>query len=108
MDKSRWLKLSRTQQLGNIGSEIARARHWETRNDLVNREKSLERSLELLDLTLDDKRWKFGLKEIARLREIICAWFCNQTFFDISPKELEDYCISFAISDFQSDIDYSD
>lgn len=95
MDKSKWLKLSRTQQIGNIGSEIARARYWESQSDFVNRERALECSLELLDLTLDDKRWKSGLKEIARLREVISAWFCNQTIFDISPKELEDYCISF-------------
>ena len=97
MDKSKWLKLSRAQQLGNIGSEIARAYYWETHNDLINREKSLERSLELLDLTLDDPRWKAGLKEIARFREVVAAWFCNQTYFDISPKELENYCIDFVI-----------
>jgi len=97
MEKNKWLKLSRTQQLGNIGSEIARARYWQTHNDLVNRERALERSLELLDLTLDDRRWKSGLKEIARLREVICAWYYNLTLFDISPKELEDYCISFVI-----------
>lgn len=97
MDKSKWLKLSPTQQLGNIGSEIARANYWETHNDPANRERALERSLELLELTLDDQRWKSGLKEIARLREVICAWLYHQTFFDISLKELEDYCISFAI-----------
>ena len=57
----------------------------------------VEEVLELLDLTLDDHRWKSGLKEIARLREVISAWFCGQTLFDISPKDIEDYCVNFVI-----------
>jgi hypothetical protein len=100
MDKSKWLQLSKAQQLGNIGSEIARAHYWEKHHDFLNREKALERALELLDLTLDDKRWQAGLKEIARFREVVSAWFCNQTVFDISAKELEDYCIHLAVGRF--------
>ena len=97
MDKDTWLKLTQSQQLGNIGSEIARARYWNTHNDDINRKRALERALELLDLTLDDHRWGFGLKEIARLREVVGAWFCDQTFFDIPPKNLEDYCVNFVM-----------
>jgi hypothetical protein len=97
MDKGTWLKLTRSQQLGNIGSEIARARHWSVHNDDVNRKKALERALELLDLTLDDRRWGYGIKEIARFREIVSAWFCDETFFDVRPEDLENYCVDFVI-----------
>jgi hypothetical protein len=98
MDKDKWFKLSKAQQLGNIGSEIARAQHWQENNDLTNRQKALERCLELLDLSLNDKRWGPGLKEIARFREVVSAWFSNQDFFNISPQELQDYCVDFVIS----------
>lgn len=97
MDKNRWFKLSKVQQLGNIGSEIARADYWQNHNDLDNRQRALERCLELLDLSLDDKRWGSGLKEIARFCEVVSAWFSNQAFFDISPKELQNYCLNFVI-----------
>jgi hypothetical protein len=97
MDKRTWLKLTRSQQLGNIGSEIARARHWNAHNDDVNHKKALERALELLDLTLDDRRWESGVKEITRFREIVAARFCDQMLFDVPLEDLESYCVTFVI-----------
>ncbi len=97
MNKDTWLNLTRSQQLGNIGSEIARARYWDAYNDNDNRHIAIERALRLIDLTLDDNRWGAGLKEIARMREVISAWFCEQIFFDIQPKEIENYCINFVL-----------
>ena len=98
MEISKWLNLSKTQQIGNIGSEIARAAYWESKNDKTNRNHSLERSLELLDLTLNDQRWKAGLKEIARFREVVGAKYCNNNFFSITLKELEEFCVNFVIN----------
>ncbi len=97
MDKDTWFKLTPGQQLGNIGSEIARARHWDTHKDYSNRQEALKRALGLFDLTLDDRRWGAGLKEIARFREVVAAWFSGQSFFDIPLKSLEDYCVNFVI-----------
>jgi len=97
MDKNKWHKLSRAQQLGNIASEIARAQHWQKHKDFDSRQEALKRCLELLDLSLDDKRWGYGLKEIARFREVVAAWFSDQDYFRISPQELQDYCLNFVI-----------
>ena len=97
MEKSKWFNLTKAQQIGNIGSEIARAAYWENHNDLINRNKALERSLDLLDLTLNDRRWKAGIKEIARFREVVSAQYCNDEFFNITIKELEEFCINFVI-----------
>lgn len=91
------MKLSLAQQLGHIGSEISRARHWEMNNDRLNRDRALARSLEILDLTLDDRRWKTRLKELTRLREVIGDWFCEQKKYEISMQAIEDYCIHFAL-----------
>lgn len=95
VNQQRWEQLSFAQQLGHIGSELSRARHWEARNDSLSREKALARALELLDLSLDDDRWKSRLKEVARLREIVSAWFSGHTEYEITPEVLEGYCTLF-------------
>jgi hypothetical protein len=97
MDRARWHGLTLAQQLGNIGSELARARHWETAGDREQREAALFRALELVDLTLDDPRRRRGCKEIARLREVIGDWYAGSGTYDVSPEELQDYCTSFAL-----------
>jgi len=97
INQSRWYQLSLVQQLGNIGSELSRARHWESKQDSQHRDQSLERALELLDLTLDDQRWRGRLKELTRLREVIGDWFCGQKYYQVPPQALEDYCVSFTL-----------
>ena len=92
---SRWSDLSFAQQMGNVGSEIARARHWEKQKDPASRDKALERALELLDLTLDATIETARLKEVARLREVVAAWYAGQKDYAIDEAVLENYCISF-------------
>ena len=97
MDQARWHGLTFPRQMGNIGSEIARARHWEGRGDRANRDAAIERALELIDLTLRDPRRCSGLREIGRLREVVCDWYLGSGTYDVSPAELEDYCTSFIL-----------
>src|SRR3989344_411372 len=67
VSKERWHALSLADQLGNIGSEVGRARTWQGKD-----EKSfwgaVSRALELLDLTQADPRWKARRHEINRRR----------------------------------------
>jgi len=93
----RWQEYSLSEQLDNIGSEISRARYWEESLDYINREKALERSLELLDLTVADKRWYLKLKELTRLRDIIGDLMAKTKIYNISLKDLEKFCLGFAI-----------
>jgi hypothetical protein len=51
-----WQKLRLAEQMGNIGSEVARVIHWQEAGDDIEKEKALQRALELLDLTLADPR----------------------------------------------------
>jgi hypothetical protein len=97
MDKDRWIQLSLAQQLGNIGSEISRARHWEEKYDILNRNKSLARIIVYLDFMLDEMQPSPRYKELARFREVIGDWFSDQHSYGISPQQLEDYCIPFAV-----------
>ena len=66
---ARWQKLSLFEQLGNIWSEVGRARKWQGKNE-KNFRGAVERALELFDLTLEDTRWKKSWYEIARAREV--------------------------------------
>ncbi len=68
---SRWHTFSLMEQMGNIGSEVSRASHWQDK-DTTLFWKSVERALELFDLTLDDPRWKGRRREIAIAREVFC------------------------------------
>lgn len=97
--RERWFCLSLAQQLGNVGSEISRARQCETAGDETNREAALSRALDLLDVTLDDERLRATgrRKEIARLREVLADWYCRQGEYRIAPEALEEYCISFTL-----------
>ncbi|MFH1858244.1 MAG: hypothetical protein ABH845_05005 [Candidatus Omnitrophota bacterium] len=90
------MTLTLAQQIGHVGSELTRAHHWEAKQDPLSRDRALLRALELLDATLEDRRWRKRLKELARLREVLCGLFCRDYRYDISLEPLLDYCNPFA------------
>ena len=93
----RWHSLTMNEQMGNIGSEISRAMKWKNRNtDLY--EKAIFRALELVDITLNDARWKNRLKEIARLREVVCDAFMEGVEYGTTLESLEKYLNPFAMA----------
>ncbi len=94
----RWYTFSLAAQLGNVGSEYERALRWKERGDEVRFEHALARMLELVDLTIADPRWKnHRLKELTRLREVICDELCNETREFNSPSDLREYFLYFGI-----------
>ena len=64
-----WKKFSLFEQLGNIGSEVGRAKKWQGKDKKIF-DGAVRRALELFDLTLEDERWRKQLLEIARAREV--------------------------------------
>lgn len=91
----RWLGLSLMEQLGNIGSEVGRARKWQGRDEKLF-QGAVERALELFDLTLGDPRWKGRLREIARAREVFCDAVFGGKEYRSSLEDLERYFYHFA------------
>jgi hypothetical protein len=89
----RWHQLSMAQQLGNIGSEIARARVCEEKGDRELRDEAMFRALDLIDGSLCDQRWWKRRREMARLREVVADWYLGTKYYQISPKAIENYCI---------------
>ena len=94
----RWFTLSLASQLGNVGSEYERARRWRAQRDEVRFEPAFARLLELLDLTIADPRWRnHRLKELTRLREVICDELYNEVSEFIHPSDLRQYFLYFGI-----------
>ena len=77
----RWFQISFVEQMANIGSEVERALNWKTRNNPVYCQQAFERALELIDLTVDDKRNRSRLKELTRVRESIVDYFSGTNQF---------------------------
>lgn len=97
MDIMRWQKFSLAEQMGNIGSEISRARLFEEKKDLVQRTKSLERVLEMIDSTITDKRYAGRLKEVCRLREIVADLYSQSGSYQVTLADLLNYLMPFAL-----------
>lgn len=105
----RWKSLSLSNQMANIGSEISRAIKWERKKNEEQKIKAVMRGLELIDLTIDDQREKLlenksnksgALKELTRLREVVCDYFFGDNEYKSSEINLMKYFDQFAMLDY--------
>ena len=94
----RWQKFSLMEQLAHVGSEVDRAAHWMKKGDSVSSQRSIDRALELIDLTLDDQRWQGRKKEIARAREVLCDHFYGDNEYHSTTESLQRYFFHFAMA----------
>ncbi|MDO8676421.1 MAG: hypothetical protein Q7K16_02090 [Candidatus Azambacteria bacterium] len=97
-ESGKWFRLSLSEQLGNIGSEVARALNWRQKNAREHCEKALERAMELFYLTLSDPRWKYRAKEIARAREVINDFFYGDNQYKCDAADIDRYFMQFALA----------
>ncbi len=97
LSPEKWSQLSLCEQLGNIGSEIGRSARWQGK-DKEAFEGAVLRGLELLDMTLEDPRWKGRRKEIARVREIFCDIVWGEGSYKTTLADLENYFYPYALA----------
>ena len=93
----KWFELTMPEQLGNIGSEVSRAMRWQEKNEKLFAG-AMERALELFDLTLQDPRWKHRLKEICRVREVLCDTVFGSCTYNTALTDLDRYFTQFAVA----------
>jgi hypothetical protein len=85
------------EQLGNVGSNVARAVRWYGK-DPQRCQQAFERALELLDLTIADRRWNGRRKELTRARDLLSdARFGGHTYGS-DFTSLDRYFFHFAIA----------
>jgi hypothetical protein len=93
----RWYELSLAEQLGNIGSEVSRARLSQGKDE-TRFWGAVMRGLELFNLTLADKRWNAGRKkEIARAYEVFCDAVLGGKVYNSDLESLDRYFTYFAL-----------
>ena len=97
MELEKWQKLSIFEQLGNIGSEVSRAKYWEDKGEIDRRNSSLERSFDLIDLTLADKKniWRSG--EVGRLKEVLGDIYSASGNYLVALSDLEKMFVEYAV-----------
>ncbi|MBI2626765.1 MAG: hypothetical protein HYW77_00795 [Parcubacteria group bacterium] len=93
----RWYTFTLFEQLGNIGSEVSRARRAQSKDE-QRFQNAIDRALELFDLTLSDLRWRGRLKEIGRAREVFCDAVYGGKEYGSSLSDLERYFDHFALA----------
>ena len=93
----RWLGLSLCEQMGNIGSEVHRAVMWRDRS-APTFEQAISHALELMDLTIQDARWRGRLKEIVLARECLRDAMSRGEKYAVSLEDLDEYFLQFAIA----------
>ena len=96
--KGRWYQMSLMEQLGNIGSEVGRARIYKEKGDKGRLWKTVDRALELFDLTLSDSRWRGRLLEIGRARDVFCDSVLGGKEYGSNLSDLEKYFMYFAFA----------
>lgn len=95
----RWYELTLVEQMANVGAEVGRAIAWRKKADARLAEQAFERALDLLDLTLDDRRRGApALREVARVREVLCDAFCGFREYRVTLEEMDRYFMEFAMA----------
>ncbi len=91
----RWSQFSFNEQMANIGTEIGRTMQWKIK-DASKSMACFERGLELLDLTIEDKKNHDGkLKELCILREVLVDYFVADNVYHSTDKQWSDYFYGF-------------
>lgn len=91
----RWQQLTLVEQMANVGSEVIRALNWRGKNNAAYCHMAAERSLELMDLTLDSVKGFSKLKEIARVREVLVDHFFGENEYGFTEDALKRYFLNF-------------
>lgn len=92
----RWQTMTLTEQLANISSEFHRALTFQPQHD-DRFKNATDRTLELLDLSVTDPRWRGRGSELARLREVCKDVLFEMHVYEVTGQQLEDHLLSYAL-----------
>lgn len=94
MAQGKWFIMPFVNQMANIGSEVERTIIWQNKK-VEYSQKAFERALELLDLTIADKKNKSKLSELTRLRETLVDHFVFDNSYTSTDKSYQNYFYAF-------------
>lgn len=82
--EERWKDFSLIEQMANIGAEVGRTINWRKKGNKTMSTNALYRGLELLDFTINDRKNKYSLKEVLRVREALVDYFLGDNTYKSS------------------------
>ena len=91
----RWFTFSLMEQLANIGSDVERTIYWRNAGNLEYSQSAFERVLELIDLTVADKKNRLRLREILRVREALNDYFRYDNEYGATDEAWQSYFFDF-------------
>ena len=89
--EKRWDQFTLEEQMANVGAEVGRTIKWKSKENNKMYINALYRGLELLDLTINDKKNRNSLKEILRVREALVDYFIGTNVYKSSNTLWEKY-----------------
>jgi hypothetical protein len=96
---TRWWTMSLLDQMANAGADVGRALNAKAAGDDVRLQHALDRALELIDLTMaDPHRSPSEIKEIARMREVVCDYLVGENEYRSSSEWIDEYFIQYGVA----------
>jgi len=93
-----WGCFSLMEQLANIGTEVSRALRFKNKGDKNEAKAAFYRALELFDLTINDEKNRFRLKEVLRMREIFTDYFLGNNPYHFKDSDFDRYFFPFNLA----------
>lgn len=91
-ESSQWQSMPFAQQMANVGSEVFRAGKWKAKGKEERALSATDRALELLDFTISAaQQTDVNLRELVRLREVLCDFFYGENLFGSTQESLNKY-----------------
>jgi hypothetical protein len=78
LNLAKWSCYSKGQQILMIANELNRAGNWIEKSQNFEVNQCYARAFELIDLTVEDTKWKNGLKELLRFREVLADLYIQK------------------------------
>lgn len=91
----KWNTLSLMEQMANVGSEVERTISWQKKKNQAYSELAFVRALELLDLTVADRKNVYRLKELLRVRESLADFFFFGNSYHSTAEQWQKYFLAF-------------
>jgi len=96
LSQGRWFDLSFFEQMANVGSEVERAISWKKKDNKEYSQLAIDRALELLTLTIDDRKNSNRLKEVVRVYEVLNDYFYGNNQYQSTNSLWQKYFYNFA------------
>ncbi len=91
----RWNDLTFFEQMANVGAEVGRTITWKSKMNCEYSGRAFERAIELLDLTVRDKKNRNHLRELLRVREALVDHFVFDNLYQSTDDSWQRYFYPF-------------